>query len=194
MAYLLVFLPLVASFIVGIFGRFLGDRISQLITCSFVLISSALSIYIFSDVAINSNTYNLKIFNWITSGGLVLNWSINIDTLTSVMLVVVTSVSALVHVYSVGYMSHDPDKPRFMSYLSLFTFMMLMLVTSDNFLQLFFGWEGVGLASYLLIGFWYKKPSANSAAIKAFVVNRVGDFGLAIGIFLILQSQIQLSV
>ena len=187
MAYLLVFLPLVASFIVGIFGRFIGDKISQLITCSFVLISSALSIYIFSDVAINSNTYNLKIFNWITSGGLVLNWSINIDTLTSVMLVVVTSVSALVHVYSVGYMSHDPDKPRFMSYLSLFTFMMLMLVTSDNFLQLFFGWEGVGLASYLLIGFWYKKPSANSAAIKAFVVNRVGDFGLAIGIFLIFK-------
>ena len=187
MAYLLVFLPLVASFIVGIFGRFLGDKISQLITCSFVLISSALSIYIFSDVAINSNTYNLKIFNWITSGGLVLNWSINIDTLTSVMLVVVTSVSALVHIYSVGYMSHDPDKPRFMSYLSLFTFMMLMLVTSDNFLQLFFGWEGVGLASYLLIGFWYKKLSANSAAIKAFVVNRVGDFGLAIGIFLIFK-------
>ena len=187
MAYLLVFLPLVASFIVGIFGRILGDKISQFITCSFVLISSALSIYIFSDVAINSNTYNLKIFNWITSGGLVLNWSINIDTLTSVMLVVVTSVSALVHVYSVGYMSHDPDKPRFMSYLSLFTFMMLMLVTSDNFLQLFFGWEGVGLASYLLIGFWYKKPSANSAAIKAFVVNRVGDFGLAIGIFLIFK-------
>ncbi|MEJ6772547.1 MAG: NADH-quinone oxidoreductase subunit L [Pelagibacteraceae bacterium] len=187
MAYLLVFLPLVASFIVGIFGRFLGDKISQFITCSFVLISSALSIYIFSDVAINSNTYNLKIFNWITSGGLALNWSINIDTLTSVMLVVVTSVSALVHVYSVGYMSHDPDKPRFMSYLSLFTFMMLMLVTSDNFLQLFFGWEGVGLASYLLIGFWYKKPSANSAAIKAFVVNRVGDFGLAIGIFLIFK-------
>ena len=187
MAYLLVFLPLVASFIVGIFGKILGDKISQFITCSFVLISSALSIYIFSDVAINSNTYNLKIFNWITSGGLVLNWSINIDTLTSVMLVVVTSVSALVHVYSVGYMSHDPDKPRFMSYLSLFTFMMLMLVTSDNFLQLFFGWEGVGLASYLLIGFWYKKPSANSAAIKAFVVNRVGDFGLAIGIFLIFK-------
>ena len=187
MAYLLVFLPLVASFIVGIFGRILGDKISQFITCSFVLISSALSIYIFSDVAINSNIYNLKIFNWITSGGLVLNWSINIDTLTSVMLVVVTSVSALVHVYSVGYMSHDPDKPRFMSYLSLFTFMMLMLVTSDNFLQLFFGWEGVGLASYLLIGFWYKKPSANSAAIKAFVVNRVGDFGLAIGIFLIFK-------
>ena len=187
MAYLLVFLPLVASFIVGIFGRILGDKISQFITCSFVLISSVLSIYIFSDVAINSNIYNLKIFNWITSGGLVLNWSINIDTLTSVMLVVVTSVSALVHVYSVGYMSHDPDKPRFMSYLSLFTFMMLMLVTSDNFLQLFFGWEGVGLASYLLIGFWYKKPSANSAAIKAFVVNRVGDFGLAISIFLIFK-------
>jgi len=119
MAYLLVFLPLVASFIVGIFGRILGDKISQFITCSFVLISSALSIYIFSDVAINSNIYNFKIFNWITSGGLVLNWSINIDTLTSVMLVVVTSVSALVHVYSVGYMSHDPNLGSCLTYLYL---------------------------------------------------------------------------
>ena len=187
MAYLLVFLPLIASIVVGFFGRFLGDRISQLITCSFVIISALLSIFYFIDVAINSNVYNFKIANWVSSGSLVLNWSIYIDTLTSVMLVVVTSVSALVHVYSVGYMSHDPDKPRFMSYLSLFTFMMLMLVTSDNFLQLFFGWEGVGLASYLLIGFWFKKPSANAAAIKAFVVNRVGDFGLAIGIFLIFK-------
>jgi len=187
MAYLLVFLPLIASLVVGFFGRTLGDRISQLITCSFVIVSALLSIFYFVDVAINSNVYNFKIANWVSSGSLVLNWSIYIDTLTSVMLVVVTSVSALVHVYSVGYMSHDPDKPRFMSYLSLFTFMMLMLVTSDNFLQLFFGWEGVGLASYLLIGFWFKKPSANAAAIKAFVVNRVGDFGLAIGIFLIFK-------
>ena len=185
MAYLLVFLPLAASFVVGFFGRALGDRLSQIITCVCVVISALLSIYMFVDVALHSHVYNFKIANWISSGGLKLNWSIYIDTLTSVMLVVVTSVSALVHIYSIGYMSHDPDKPRFMSYLSLFTFMMLMLVTSDNFLQLFFGWEGVGLASYLLIGFWYKKPSANAAAIKAFVVNRVGDFGLAIGIFLI---------
>ncbi|MEK9741733.1 MAG: NADH-quinone oxidoreductase subunit L, partial [Pelagibacteraceae bacterium] len=187
MAYLLVFLPLVASFIAGFFGRVLGDKLSQIITCSCVVVSALLSIYLFFDVALNSQIYNYKIANWITSGGLKLNWSIYIDTLTSVMLVVVTSVSALVHIYSVGYMSHDPDKPRFMSYLSLFTFMMLMLVTSDNFLQLFFGWEGVGLASYLLIGFWFKKPTANAAAIKAFVVNRVGDFGLAIGIFLIFK-------
>jgi len=149
MAYLLVFLPLIASLVVGFFGRTLGDRISQLITCSFVIVSALLSIFYFVDVAINSNVYNFKIANWVSSGSLVLNWSIYIDTLTSVMLVVVTSVSALVHVYSVGYMSHDPDKPRFMSYLSLFTFMMLMLVTSDNFLQLFFGWEGVGLASLI---------------------------------------------
>ena len=134
-----------------------------------------------------SDALNFVIFKWISSGDLNLNWSIYIDTLTAVMLVVVTSVSFLVHVYSIGYMQHDPDKPRFMGYLSLFTFAMLMLITSDNFLQLFFGWEGVGLASYLLIGFWFKKPSANSAAIKAFVVNRVGDFGLAIAIFLIFK-------
>ena len=187
MSYLLVFLPLIAFFIVGIFGKKLGDKLSQLITSLFVGISSLISIYFFFDVAFNGNIYNFKILNWITSGGLTLNWALNIDTLTSVMLVVVTSVSTLVHIYSIGYMSHDPNKPRFMAYLSLFTFMMLMLVTSDNFLQLFFGWEGVGLASYLLIGFWYKKPSANAAAIKAFLVNRVGDFGLAIGIFLIFK-------
>ena len=187
MAYLLIFLPLVASFVAGFFGRTIGDKKSQLITCSAVTISALISIYYFFDVALGKQIYNYKIINWISSDKLILNWSIYIDTLTSVMLVVVTSVSALVHIYSIGYMSHDPDKPRFMSYLSLFTFMMLMLVTSDNFLQLFFGWEGVGLASYLLIGFWFKKPSANAAAIKAFVVNRVGDFGLAIGIFLLFK-------
>ena len=131
------------------------------------------------------NYDNYKIFEWISSGEFVANWSINLDPLSSVMLVVVTFVSALVHIYSIGYMSHDPHKPRFMSYLSLFTFSMLVLVVSDNFLQLFFGWEGVGLCSYLLIGFWYKKETANDAAIKAFIVNRIGDFGLAIGIFLI---------
>ena len=119
------------------------------------------------------------------SGNLDVNWSIKIDALSSVMLVVVNLISSLVHIYSIGYMSHDPHKPRFMAYLSLFTFAMLTLVTSDNFLQLFFGWEGVGLCSYFLIGFWFKKNSANSAAIKAFLVNRVGDFGFALGIFLI---------
>src|SRR5210317_1680783 len=185
MAYLLIFLPLVASFVAGFFGRTIGDKKSQLITCSAVTISALISIYYFFDVALGKQIYNYKIINWISSDKLILNWSIYIDTLTSVMLVVVTSVSALVHIYSIGYMSHDPDKPRFMSYLSLFTFMMLMLVTSDNFIQLFFGWEGVGLCSYFLIGFWFKKETANSAAIKAFVVNRVGDFGFALGIFLI---------
>ena len=133
-----------------------------------------------------NNIYgNYKIFEWINSGKFVVNWSINIDPLSSVMLVVVTLISSLVHIYSIGYMNKDPHKPRFMSYLSLFTFAMLTLVVSDNFLQLFFGWEGVGLSSYLLIGYWYKKNSANNAAMKAFLVNRVGDFGLAIGIFLI---------
>ncbi len=123
--------------------------------------------------------------NWFTSGTLKVDWSLKIDTLTAVMLVVVTTVSSLVHLYSIGYMSDDPARPRFFAYLSLFTFAMLMLVTADNLLQLFFGWEGVGLMSYLLIGFWYEKPHANAAAIKAFVVNRVGDFGFSLGIFLV---------
>ena len=127
----------------------------------------------------------MHIATWINSGSLNVNWAIKIDALSSIMLVVVGLVSSLVHIYSIGYMSNDPHKPRFMAYLSLFTFAMLTLVTSDNFLQLFFGWEGVGLCSYFLIGFWYKKPTANAAAIKAFIVNRVGDFGFALGIFLI---------
>ena len=143
----------------------------------FVSISAILSILVFWR-GIQNNIYgNYKIFEWISSGSFIANWSINIDPLSSVMLVVVTFVSALVHVYSIGYMSHDPHKPRFMSYLSLFTFSMLSLVVSDNFLQLFFGWEGVGLCSYLLIGFWYKKETANNAAIKAFIVNRIGTSG-----------------
>ncbi len=125
----------------------------------------------------------VPIINWITSGELEVSWALRIDTLTAVMLVVVNTVSALVHLYSIGYMHEDPHRERFFAYLSLFTFAMLALVTSDNLLQMFFGWEGVGLASYLLIGFWYKKPEANAAAIKAFVVNRVGDFGFALGIF-----------
>ena len=185
MAYLIVFLPLLGFLISGLFGRKLGDFISQFLTSSLIFISASISTYYLYLFINGSDVLNFVIFNWITSGDLKINWSIYLDTLTAVMLVVVTSVSFLVHVYSIGYMSHDPDKPRFMGYLSLFTFAMLMLVTSDNFLQLFFGWEGVGLASYLLIGFWFKKPTANAAAIKAFVVNRVGDFGLAIGIFLI---------
>ena len=153
----------------------------------FVVISAILSVIIFYNGIIHDVYGNYKIFEWINSGSLNVNWSINIDPLSSIMLVVVTGVSSLVHIYSIGYMSHDPNRPRFMSYLSLFTFAMLTLVTSDNFLQLFFGWEGVGLCSYLLIGFWYKKDSANNAAIKAFVVNRIGDFGLAFLFFLIFK-------
>ena len=188
MEYAILFLPLIASIISGFFGKLIGDKFSQIITSIFVSISALLSIIIFYKVLTTGYENNLVISTWISSGSLNVNWSIKIDTLSSVMLLVVTSISALVHIYSIGYMSHDPNKPRFMSYLSLFTFSMLTLVTSDNFLQLFFGWEGVGLCSYFLIGFWYKKDSANSAAIKAFLVNRVGDFGLALGIFLIFYT------
>ena len=183
--YLIIFLPLIGSFISGFFGKFLGSRNSEILTSLFVSISSILSFLIFYKVFNESYTNNLDVLTWINSGTFNVNWSIKIDALSSVMLVVVTLVSSIVHIYSIGYMSHDPHKQRFMSYLSLFTFSMLMLVTSDNFLQLFFGWEGVGLCSYFLIGFWFKKESANAAAIKAFVVNRVGDFGFALGIFLI---------
>ena len=184
MIYLLVFLPLIGA-ILGYSLKSLGDRYTEIITTTFLFLSAFLSIIIFYNGIIYGEYGNYKIFEWISSGNLKVDWSINIDPLSSIMLIVVTSVSSLVHLYSIGYMSHDPNKPRFMAYLSLFTFAMLMLVVSDNFLQLFFGWEGVGLCSYLLIGFWYKKNSANDAAIKAFLVNRVGDFGLAIGIFLI---------
>ncbi|WP_440927609.1 NADH-quinone oxidoreductase subunit L [Candidatus Pelagibacter sp.] len=181
----IIFLPLIASIISGFFGRYIGDRNSEIVTSVLVSISAFLSIYVLYQVIVNKYEENIVIANWISSGSLDVNWSMLIDPLSAVMLVVVTSVSALVHIYSIGYMSHDPHKPRFMAYLSLFTFAMLMLVTSDNFIQLFFGWEGVGLCSYFLIGFWFKKESANAAAIKAFVVNRVGDFGFALGIFLI---------
>jgi NADH-quinone oxidoreductase subunit L len=181
----ILFLPLAASIIAGFFGRFIGDRNSEIITSALVSISAFLSIFVLYQVIENQYEENIVIATWINSGSLDVNWSMMIDPLSAVMLVVVTSVSSLVHIYSIGYMSHDPHKPRFMAYLSLFTFAMLMLVTSDNFIQLFFGWEGVGLCSYFLIGFWFKKESANAAAIKAFVVNRVGDFGFALGIFLI---------
>ena len=181
----LIFLPLLASITSGFFGKYLGDRNSEIITSLFVSISALLSIILFYQVIVNGYESNVVVATWINSGTLDVNWSIKVDALSSVMLVVVTLVSALVHIYSIGYMSHDSHKPRFMAYLSLFTFSMLTLVTSDNFLQLFFGWEGVGLCSYFLIGFWFKKETANAAAIKAFVVNRVGDFGFALGIFLI---------
>jgi NADH-quinone oxidoreductase subunit L len=181
----IISLPLVASIISGFFGKYIGDRNSEIITSLLVSIAAIFSFIVFYNVIVNQYEDNIIIATWINSGSLNVNWSMKIDPLSAVMLVVVTSVSALVHIYSIGYMSHDPHKPRFMAYLSLFTFAMLMLVTSDNFIQLFFGWEGVGLCSYFLIGFWFKKETANAAAIKAFVVNRVGDFGFALGIFLI---------
>ena len=185
MYHAIVFLPLIAFLIAGIFGRVLGDRPSQWITCGAVVISAVLSLVAFWQVALDGQPVKVEVASWIVSGTFDVSWSLRIDQLTAVMLVVVNGVSALVHVYSVGYMSHDPHKPRFMAYLSFFTFAMLMLVTADNFLQMFFGWEGVGLASYLLIGFWYHRPSANAAAIKAFLVNRVGDFGFGLGIMAI---------
>ena len=185
MEILIILLPLIASIISGFFGKFIGDRNSEVVTSLLVTISAILSALVLYNVIFNQYQDNITIATWISSGTLNVNWSMKIDSLSAIMLVVVTSVSSLVHIYSIGYMSHDPHKPRFMAYLSLFTFAMLMLVTSDNFIQLFFGWEGVGLCSYFLIGFWFKKDTANKAAIKAFVVNRVGDFGFALGIFLI---------
>tara|TARA_Y100000590_G_scaffold90105_1_gene101554 strand:+ start:1269 stop:3176 length:1908 start_codon:yes stop_codon:yes gene_type:complete len=185
MEYAIVFLPLVGSIISGFFGKKIGENNSQILTSSLVGISAILSFLIFYKVFTQDYSSSKLIFNWFNSGNFYVNWSINIDPLASVMLVVVSLISSIIHFYSIGYMENDPHKPRFMAYLSLFTFAMLTLVTADNLLQLFFGWEGVGLCSYLLIGFWYKKPTANAAAIKAFIVNRVGDFGFAIGIFLI---------
>ena len=171
MEYAVLFLPLFGS-IFGYISKYFGDLFSQLITTFFVCVTAILSIVLFYNGIVHGIYSNYLIYEWISSGNFIVNWSVNIDPLSSIMLVVVTSVSALVHVYSIGYMKQDPNKPRFMSYLSLFTFAMIVLVVSDNFLQLYFGWEGVGLCSYLLIGFWYKKESANKAAIKAFIVNR----------------------
>src|ERR1700692_4441933 len=162
-----------------------GSRAAELITTGLLLVGAALSWFVLVDVGFMHHDARIALFPWITSGDLQVAWALRVDTLTAVMLVVVNTISSLVHLYSIGYMDEDPYRPRFFSYLSLFTFAMLMLVTSDNLVQLFFGWEGVGLMSYLLIGFWYQKPSANAAAIKAFVVNRVGDFGFALGIFAI---------
>ena len=188
MIYAIVFLPLVGFLIAGALGRWIGARASEFVTTGLLMICAVLSWVVFFDVALgHDHGYASIIGNWMTVGALKVDWALRVDTLTAVMLVVVNTVSSLVHLYSIGYMHEDPHRPRFFAYLSLFTFAMLMLVTADNLVQMFFGWEGVGLASYLLIGFWYQKPSANAAAIKAFVVNRVGDFGFALGIFLVFQ-------
>lgn len=178
-----IFLPLAGFLIAGLFGRLIGDRASMAVTTLAVCVAALISWWLFFDVAIDGNVRTHSLLLWISSGTFVADWALKFDTLTAVMLIVVNTVSAMVHIYSIGYMSHDHSKPRFFAYLSLFTFAMLMLVTADNLIQLFFGWEGVGLASYLLIGFWYEKESARAAAVKAFLVNRVGDFGFALGIF-----------
>jgi NADH-quinone oxidoreductase subunit L len=177
----IVFFPLIGAILIGLFGNKIGSRPSEVITSSLLVLSALMSCVALYDVGYMGNAVTVHILDWISSGDMEIRWALRIDSLTAVMLVVVTGVSSLVHIYSIGYMHDDPNRPRFFAYLSLFTFMMLMLVTADNFVQLFFGWEGVGLASYLLIGFWYHKPSANAAAIKAFVVNRIGDFGLILG-------------
>ncbi len=187
-----VFLPLLGAIIAGILAfvtpadkdsRAHIDRAAQWATCGAMTLSAILSVFVFLDVVVGGATGTVELFTWIDSGALEVSWALRLDTLSVVMVTTVSVVSAMIHVYSVGYMHHDPGIPRFMAYLNLFTFFMLMLVTSDNLVQLFFGWEGVGFLSYLLIGFWYDRPAANAAAIKAFIVNRVGDFGFALGIF-----------
>jgi NADH-quinone oxidoreductase subunit L len=178
-----VFLPLIGAIIAGFFGRWIGDRGAQIVTCAALVLAAVFGVVLYVEVALHGQTRVVDLLNWMDTGDLQVQWALRYDSLSAVMVAVVTVVSAMVHIYSVGYMAHDHSIPRFMAYLSIFTFFMLMLVTADNFVQLFFGWEGVGLASYLLIGFWYDRPSANAAAIKAFVVNRVGDFGFALGIF-----------
>lgn len=184
MYHSIVFLPLLGAIIAGLFGRSIGAKASEYVTCLFMIISALLSWVVFLQMGFgDTDVVQVQVLSWIQSGTLTIDWAFRVDTLTAVMFVVVNSVSTLVHIYSIGYMHHDPHRPRFFAYLSLFTFAMLMLITSDNLVQMFFGWEGVGLASYLLIGFWFKKPSATAASMKAFIVNRVGDFGFALGIF-----------
>src|SRR5215213_1220514 len=185
MYHLIVFLPLVGFLIAGCFGRWIGARASELITTALLFVACVLSWIAFVSVGFGDGATRVQVAQWMSVGDLQVDWAFRVDTLTAMMLVVVNTVSSLVHLYSIGYMHEDPHRPRFFAFLSLFTFAMLMLVTADNFVQMFFGWEGVGLASYLLIGFWYHKESANAAAIKAFIVNRVGDFGFALGIFLV---------
>jgi NADH-quinone oxidoreductase subunit L len=179
-----IFLPLLGAIIAGLFGRRIGDRASMIVTTGLLVVSAILSLPILWIVALSGGgaVVTVPVLTWIESGGIEANWQLRFDTLSAVMVFVVTVVSSLIHIYSIGYMAKDPSKPRFFAYLSLFTFSMLMLVTADDFVQMFFGWEGVGLCSYLLIGFWYDRPAANAAAIKAFIVNRVGDFGFMLGI------------
>ena len=181
---LIVFLPLIAAIVAGLGGRWIGKTASKVVTTGALFIGAFLSWPIFFHYIFGSaEPAVVHVMTWINSGTLTVDWALSLDALTAVMLVVVTTVSSLVHLYSWGYMEEDPSQPRFFAYLSLFSFAMLMLVTADSLVQMFFGWEGVGLASYLLIGFWYHKPSANAAALKAFVVNRIGDFGFSLGIF-----------
>ena len=181
---LIVFLPLIAAILAGLFGGWMGRTAAKALTTGALFIGAFLSWPIFFQyISGSAGPVVVPVMTWIQSGTLTVDWALRVDALTAVMLVVVTSVSSLVHLYSWGYMADDPSQPRFFAYLSLFSFAMLMLVTADSLVQMFFGWEGVGLASYLLIGFWYHKPSANAAALKAFVVNRVGDFGFSLGIF-----------
>ena len=180
-----IFLPLFGAVLAGLFGRTIGARASQIATCGAMGAAAVLSVVVFSEVVLQGEVATVTLFDWFSSGDLDVDWLLRFDELTAVMVFVVCVVSFLIHVYSIGYMAHDPHVPRFFAYLSLFTFFMLALVTADNFLQMFFGWEGVGLVSYLLIGFWYRRPAANAAAIKAFLVNRVGDFGFALGILAI---------
>ncbi|MBA3864624.1 MAG: NADH-quinone oxidoreductase subunit L [Erythrobacter sp.] len=181
---LIVFAPLLAAVVAGLGNRMIGNLAAKSITTGALILSAILSWPIFLGFIAGTETAEVvQVLKWVESGSLSFDWALRVDTLTAVMLVVINTVSAIVHIYSWGYMEEDPDQPRFFAYLSLFTFAMLMLVTADNLVQMFFGWEGVGLASYLLIGFWFKKPSAGAAAIKAFVVNRVGDLGFMLGIF-----------
>lgn len=185
MYLLIIFLPLLSAFISGFTGRYIGTRGAQILTTSLILITFLLSIFVFYEVGFSGIPCYINLMTWIDSELLYSSWGFMFDSLTVSMLVVVTSVSFLVHFYSIGYMSEDPHIPRFMSYLSLFTFFMLILVTADNFIQLFVGWEGVGLSSYLLINFWFTRLQANKAAMKAMIVNRIGDFGLSLGMFAI---------
>jgi NADH-quinone oxidoreductase subunit L len=178
-----IFLPLVGAILAGLFGPILRDKGAQAVTCGAMLLAAILGIVVFWQVALEGQARTIHVLAWISSGTLDVSWALKFDTLSAVMILVVTVVSCVVHWYSIGYMHGDPGVPRFFAYLSLFTFAMLMLVTASNLVQMYFGWEGVGLCSYLLIGFWYDRPSANAAAIKAFLVNRVGDFGFALGIF-----------
>ena len=192
----IVFLPLLGAIGAGIASLMKNDTLGYVFSLTGVLLSAMLGWVVFITMAIPGIDQTVFLASWISVGSFQVDWALRFDTLTAVMVIVVTTVSAMVHVYSVGYMSHDKSKPRFMAYLGLFTFAMLMLVTADNLVQLFFGWEGVGVASYLLIGFWYQRPSAHQAAMKAFVVNRVGDFGFALGIFALfhLTGSVQLDV